>query len=334
MNPDLKIAILLPAYNEEKTIATTVKDFHFHLPQASIVVIDNGSTDKTQPLVKEVFQTEKIKGKILFEPQKGKAFAVRRGILQTKADIFLMADADNTYPAADAKELLTPIWNNQADMVVGNRNHQGIYQKKNKRRFHFFGNSMVRSLVNFLFAAKLNDIMSGYRAFHRSFIELYPNLSQGFELETDLTLFALDKRFRIQEVPIHYQERPEGSLSKLSTFRDGARVLFCIAQILRYYRPFFFFTCLSFAIGFLGLIAAYPVFWDWFSYRYIYHIPLAILASSLELVALIAFAMGLILDAISRHSKVDFEYRYQKSLKFLKKNKKNTSHLAKKKEKK
>ena len=192
-------------------------------------------------------------------------------------------------------------------MVVGDRISAGHYASENKRPMHGAGNSLVRFLVNQLFAAELADIMSGYRAFNRRFVKAYPILVEGFELETDITLHALDKRFRIVEVPVEYQDRPAGSVSKLNTYRDGAKVLFVIMQVLRYYRPLMFFTTLAALMLAFGLAASVPVFNDWFRYQYIYHVPLAILAAASVIVSVIMLAVGLILDSIAHQQKMNYE---------------------------
>jgi glycosyltransferase involved in cell wall biosynthesis len=246
-------------------------------------------------------------GLVINELRQGKGNAVRRAFLDVDADIYVLADADLTYPAERVQDVIRPIQENRADMVVGDRLSGGHYLKENKRPFHNFGNELVRNMVNWLFRARLADIMSGYRAFSRNFVVNYPILVEGFQLETDMTLHALDKRFRIVEIPIEYLDRPAGSHSKLNTFRDGARVLFTITQILRFYRPLFFFGCVSAFACALGLAAAVPVLLDWLRYKYIYHVPLAILAASLEMVSVITFGVGLILDSVTHQEKMNFE---------------------------
>jgi hypothetical protein len=202
---------------------------------------------------------------------------------------------------------MMPILNNEADMVVGDRHTGGDYASENKRALHSLGNRLVRTLINTLFRAKLVDPMCGYRAFNRRFVKNYPILVEGFEIETDMTLHALDKRFRIKEVPLNFRDRPEGSVSKLNTIRDGARVLTTIWNILRYYRPLIFFGGAAVFFALLGLIASIPVWEDWFRDKYIRHIPLTILASGLEIVALVFGAIGLILDSISHQDRRRFE---------------------------
>ena len=309
MNIDLaNIAIILPAYNEELTIAETIRDFHTQLPNAHFVVVDNNSSDETSSIVRKVFADLGLHGTLLKEPRQGKGNAVRCAFMKIEADVFVMSDADMTYPAANVKELLEPVLSGEADLVVGDRHTGGDYGKENKRSFHGFGNNLVRSMVNRLFKANLADIMSGYRVFSRRFVKNYPILVSGFQIETDMTLHALDKRFVIKELPVKYQDRPEGSFSKLDTFGDGARVLFTIFQILRYYRPMLFFGTLGMIFFLAGLLAGYPVIMDWILYKYIYHVPLAILAAGLEISAILSLGIGLILDTITHQNKMAFEH--------------------------
>jgi glycosyltransferase involved in cell wall biosynthesis len=306
MHP-VRTAIILPAYNEELTIEATIRSFHAELPSAFIWVIDNKSEDSTQALARETIAQLGCPGGVIFEGRKGKGNAIRRAFHDIEADIYVLADADLTYPANRVHDLISPIKCNIADMVVGDRHSGGHYGAENKRALHGFGNQLVRGLVNRLFDAKLDDIMSGYRAFSRLFVKTYPILVEGFEIETDVTLHALDKRFRILEIPIEYKDRPTGSVSKLNTFSDGFKVLFTIARILRYYRPLVFFGSTSIFFFLSGLLTAIPVFMDWIQQRYIYHVPLAILATGLEIVAVVMFAIGLILDSISHQNKCLFE---------------------------
>lgn len=292
---------------KKKTISSTIEDFHTHLPDAEIWVINNRSVDSTESLARETLERLKCHGGVINEPRAGKGNAVRRAFIEIDADIYILADADMTYPAFQAHDLITPIVNGTADMVVGDRHSAGHYAAENKRAFHGFGNCLVRDLVNKLFGAKLADIMSGYRAFNRRFVKNYPILVEGFEIETDMTLHALDKRFRILEVPVEYRDRPEGSFSKLNTFRDGMRVINTITTVLRYYRPLAFFGTSALIFAALGLLAGIPVLGDWLREGYIHHIPLAILATGLQIVALILAAIGLILDSITHQDKRQFE---------------------------
>nr|WP_315253021.1 glycosyltransferase family 2 protein [uncultured Duganella sp.] len=302
-----QIAVVLPAYNEELTIAETIRDFATHLPEAQIYVINNNSKDQTGRIAREQLASLGRQGGVIDELRQGKGNALRRAFHSIDADVYVLADADMTYPASRARDLIVPIVENRADMVVGDRHSGGHYAKENTRSLHGFGNALVQRAVNMLFGAKLVDIMSGYRVFSRAFVKSYPILVEGFQIETDMTLHALHKRFRIVEIPVEYKDRPAGSFSKLNTLSDGAKVLFTIAQILRYYRPLMFFGSLAILAGVLGLLSAVPVLNDWFSYRYIYHVPLAVLAASLEIVAILLLAIGLILDSLTHQQRLQFE---------------------------
>jgi glycosyltransferase involved in cell wall biosynthesis len=301
------IALILPAYNEELTISRVIEVFHRELPEANIYVIDNNSSDRTFELAIDALKNSNIAGKVIREQRQGKGNAVRRAFLEIDADVYVMVDADLTYPASRVKELISPILNGDADMVVGDRHSLGGYQKENKRHFHSFGNNLVTKLVNKLFRANLVDIMSGYRAFSKKFVKNYAILVDGFEIETDITLHSLDKRYRIKEIPVEYQDRPEGSFSKLNTFSDGAKVIFTIFQILCYYRPLFFFGMIAIFFSILGFVAAIPVFDDWITHRFIYHVPLAILAVALELIAALSLSVSLILNSITRQYRMQCE---------------------------
>lgn len=307
ISANVVVTVVLPAYNEELTIDGTIRAFHDALPDAAIWVINNRSSDATETVARNTLMALDCSGGVLNESRKGKGNAVRRAFLEISADIYVLADADLTYPADRIHDLMAPIIEGYADMVVGDRHSAGHYAAENKRALHGFGNRLVRNLVNRLFNANLADIMSGYRVFSRRFVKSYPILVEGFEIETDVTLHALDKRFRIIEIPVEYQDRPEGSVSKLNTFTDGAKVLFTIAQILRYYRPLLFFGSISAGFFLLGLLSSYPVIMDWLVHRYVYHVPLAILAAGLEISAVMALGIGLILDSITHQNKMAFE---------------------------
>lgn len=295
---DSQVAVILPAYNEEVTIAETIEEFHRELPNAAIYVIDNNSKDRTQAIADSTLRTLGIEGGVIFEGRQGKGNALRRAFLEVDADIYVLADADLTYPASRVHDLIDPIVRNRADMVVGDRHSGGHYAQENDRPLHGFGNALVQHMVNRFFRAKLVDIMSGYRVFNRRFVKSYPIMVEGFQIETDMTLHALHQRFRIVEIPVEYKDRPQGSVSKLQTLPDGARVVFTIAQILRYYRPLIFFGTLGVLFGLASLLCALPVFDDWARERYIHHVPLAILASALGIVAIMTLGVGLILDTV------------------------------------
>ncbi len=301
------IAIILPAYNEELTIAETIEAFYRELPDARIIIVNNNSDDATALIAQDTLKRLNAFGEVINEFRQGKGNAVRRAFMNIDADIYVMSDADMTYPANRVHDLIKPVIDGQADMVVGDRLSNGDYKQENKRSFHNLGNNLVKGLVNRLFRANLADIMSGYRVFSRKFVKNYPVMVEGFEVETDVTLHALDKRFRIIEIPIEYIDRREGSFSKLNTFSDGAKVIFTIAQILRHYRPLLFFFAIALLFGLLGLYYSIPVFEDWFTYQEVHRLPSAVLAASLELVAVMAIGVGLILDSITHQNKMFFE---------------------------
>lgn len=301
------IALILPAYNEELTIAATIEAFFAELPQAQFIIINNNSKDATATIARQTLTRLGARGRVIDEFRQGKGFAVRRAFMDIDADVYVMADADCTYPAERVHDLIAPVLSDSADMVVGDRHTLGHYKEENTRPLHNFGNWLVSRLINSMFSAELADIMSGYRAFSRRFVKNYAILVAGFQIETDVTLHALDKRFRILELEVTYKDRPPGSFSKLNTLSDGAKVLFTIAQILRFYRPLRFFGVVALLFGVCGLIAGIPVINDWLQFRFIYHVPLAILATALEMMGALSLAIGFILDAISHQAKLDFE---------------------------
>lgn len=303
----LTIAVVLPAYNEENTIAATIDGFRQALPEASIWVINNRSIDGTERTAQEALAQLGCTGGVINESRPGKGNAVRRAFTEINADIYVLADADLTYPPVQARLLISPLICGDADMVVGDRHSNGRYAAENKRLFNNLGNKLVRWLVNKLFRSKLVDIMSGYRALSKQFVKNYPILVDGFEIETDMTLHALDKRFRIIEIPVEYKDRPEGSASKLNVLRDGFRVIRTIFNILRHYRPLLFFGSAGIVFMALGLAAGIPVIEEWIQYQFIYRVPLAILATGLGIISIMLIAVGLILDLIAHQDKLNFE---------------------------
>lgn len=305
----MEIAVVLPAYNEEKTIRDVVLDFDRELPNASIYVIDNNSKDMTNSIAKETLEAIGNRGRVLFEGRQGKANAIRKAFTEIEADIYVMVDADMTYPASDVHRLIQPIESGAADMVVGDRMSEGKYYSENKRKFHNFGNNFIKFCINTIFKTDMKDIMTGYRAFSKKFVKNYPILIEGFELETDITLHALDNRFPVVEVPIDYKDRPEGSFSKLNTFRDGFRVIFTIVKMLKNYRPFTFFGSLSLICLFFGLLAGLPVVFEFLRTQYVSHVPLAILATGFMIFSLLLFSVGLILNTVVKLHKIDYELR-------------------------
>ena len=293
------IAIILPAYNEELTIADTMKDFFSVCPDAEIYVIDNASKDRTNELARAAYQTLGCKGRLMEEPRKGKAAAVRKALMEINADIYVMADSDMTYPASDLPALLAPVIEGRADIVCGNRHSSGVYKRENKRPMHDFGNNLVRWLINTLFQGSLEDILTGYRVMSKRFVKNYPILANGFEIETEMSIHALDKGYSILELPTDYRDRPEGSFSKLNTITDGILVLKTIFSIFVKYRPLLFFTfCAIFFAASALAAGAFPVM-EYLHTGNILHIPLAILASGLSILSMLSFSVAVILDGLA-----------------------------------
>lgn len=298
----MKISILIPCYNEEITIEKVIKDFKCELPDAEIYVYDNKSTDNT-------YEIAVRNGAIVKKEYKqGKGNVVRSMFRDVESDIFVLVDGDDTYPAESIHKMIKPIIEGHCDMVTGERLSNGSYdQQKNKRTFHSLGNNLVTRLVNKCFRASIHDVMTGYRVFNRRFVKNTPILCAGFELETEMTLHALDKGFRILEVPIDYQDRPSGSSSKLNTFRDGYLVLKTIFRVIKDYQPLTFFSLLSLLFLLCGLTAGIPVIKEFMQTGYINKIPSAILAVGFILSSGISITCGLILDTIVRQHKENFE---------------------------
>ena len=297
-----KIAILIPCYNEEKTIEKVILDFKKELPEAQIYVYNNNSTDKTLEIASSV------DGIIVKnEYNQGKGNVIRRMFREVDADIYVMVDGDDTYPAEEVHKLIEPIVEGKADMTVGDRLSNGTYKNENKRKFHEFGNNLVKKSINVLFDNKLKDIMSGYRAFSRIFIKNIPILSPKFEVETELTLSALDKRFIIKEIPIIYRDRPEGSVSKLNTLQDGFKVIKTIVKMYKDYKPRKFFFIIAFILFLLGLIIGLPVIIEFAKTHYITKLPSAVLATGFMLISAVALQSGIILDTIVKANKEKYE---------------------------
>lgn len=307
MPQSLSIAIIIPAYNEALTIAEVIRRFSPALPEAELVIVDNRSSDNTGELAKKALAECGAKGRVLFELRPGKGNAVRRAFHDVVADVYVMIDADMTYHPEDLPAMLAPVLNGEADLVVGDRLSTGDYRKENKRPFHNLGNALVKGLINHLFKVNLRDVMSGYRVMTRRFVEHTPILRAGFELETESTIFALDNRFRIVEVPIKYTDRPEGSFSKLNTFQDGARVIATIFRILRDYRPSVFFGTAALLLISLAFLAGSLPVYDYIQYRFVYRVPMAILATGLMLLGMMLAGVSLILTSINNYFRALFE---------------------------
>lgn len=295
------IAVLIPCYNEALTIATVVQDFKKALPGAVVYVYDNDSNDDTARIAKEAGAVVKK------EPKRGKGNVVRSMFRDIDADVYIMVDGDDTYPASAAPALIEPIIQAEADMVVGNRHANGSYKEKNSRALHNFGNNLVVYLINKLYRCELGDIMSGYRALSRDFVKHFPVNSEGFEIETEMSMHALDKRFSIVEVPIEYKERPEGSVSKLNTFVDGFKVLKTIFWLFKDYKPLAFFSWVALLFFLLSLVAGVPVIVEFLQTHYVSRVPSAVLAVGLMLIAIMALFVGFILDTVVKQHRENFE---------------------------
>lgn len=301
-----KVAVLIPCYNEAVTIGKVVDDFKRVLPDADIYVYDNNSKDNTAAIAED-------HGAIVrTEPRQGKGNVVRQMFREIDADYYIMVDGDDTYPAEAAPRLLEPLMNDTADMTVGDRLSNGTYGEENDRAFHGFGNNLVRWLIKVIYGYAFDDVMTGYRAFNRIFVKTMPVLSEGFQIETELSIHAVDKRFRITDVPIDYRDRPEGSYSKLSTFGDGAKVLRAIASLFKDHKPMAFFGWLALILIVLGLIAGIPVIAEYFQTGLVPRFPTAILAIALVICGALSFTAGIILDTVAKTGRKQWElFTYQ-----------------------
>ena len=289
---DKKIAVLIPCYNEELTIVKVIKDFKKVLPNADIYVYDNNSIDDSVKLAKSA-------GAIVrYEIRQGKGNVVRSMFRDIDADCYLMVDADDTYFAKDAKKMCNLVLKDNYDMVVGDR-LSSTYFTENKRLFHNFGNRIVRFLINKLFKANITDIMSGYRAFSYEFVKSYPVISKKFEIETEMTIHAIDKNFRIKTIPISYKDRIDGSVSKLNTYKDGMMVIKTIGQLVKEYKPRLFFNSCSFIFLIVSLILGVPVFMDYFETGLVPRFPSLIVSMIFLVISLLLFISGVILEVIS-----------------------------------
>lgn len=297
---DKKIAVLIPCYNEAKTIEKVVKDYKSVLPNADIYVYDNNSNDKTDEIAK------KAGAIVRYEYRQGKGNVIRTMFREIDADCYLMIDGDDTYPKENAKEMCDLVLSGKADMVIGDR-LSSTYFTENKRPFHNLGNKMVRFLINKLFKNNIKDIMTGYRAFSYEFVKSFPVLSKGFEIETEMTIHAVDKNFKLIEVPVTYRDRPEGSVSKLNTYSDGFKVLKTIASLFKEYKPASFFNIISIICLIIALILGVPVVIEYFNTGLVPRFPTLIVAGIALLVALLLCITGIILQVIVKKHKELYE---------------------------
>ncbi|MDY2940757.1 MAG: glycosyltransferase family 2 protein [Varibaculum sp.] len=294
-----RVAVLIPCYNEEVTIEKVVKDFQRVLPQATIYVYDNNSSDRTAVIARAA-------GAIVrFEPRQGKGHVVRQMFRDINADYYLMVDGDDTYPAEEAPAMLQPLFDGIADTTIGDRLSNKTYERENKRHFHSFGNDLVRWLIKLIYGYSYSDVMTGYRGFTRAFVKSMPVMSKGFQLETEMSIHAVDSRARIINVPIAYRDRPEGSCSKLSTFGDGSKVLATIVALFKDYKPMAFFSVMAAMLFILGLLVGVPVVLEFVATKYVTKVPSAILAVGFVFSALLTLSVGIVLDTVAKnHRKV------------------------------
>jgi glycosyltransferase involved in cell wall biosynthesis len=289
---ELKIAFIVPCYNEELTIESVIKDAKSAVPEAALYVFDNNSTDKTA-------QTALSLGaQVISEKRQGKGFVVQSIFNKVDADLYIMVDGDDTYDLSRIQDMIALVKQDQADMVVGNR--LATHTSKAFRPLHTFGNKLVRFLINKLFRANLKDIMSGFRVMKREFVKNINIMSSGFEVETEMTIKALKYGYVIKEIDINYRERPEGSHSKLNTIKDGMVVLKTIFIIFKDYKPLLFFSVISGILLVISLVSGSVVITEFLETRYITHIPLAIFASGTMILSIILFITGIILDSTNR----------------------------------
>jgi len=294
------VAVLLPCYNEESTIGKVIDDFRRALPDADIFVYDNNSTDATGTVALA------HGAHVSLEPHQGKGHVVRSMFIDIDADYYVMADGDDTYAAELAQVLLDPLVEGRANMVIGDRLSNGTYAQENKRKLHGTGNTLVRRLINILYHSSVNDVMTGFRAFDRFFVKTMPVLSSGFEIETELTIHALENRFAIREIPIPYRDRPAGSVSKLSTISDGRKVVWTIVKMCKAHRPMLFFGTWAVLFGLAGLLVGAPPVLEYFQTRFITKLPSAVLATGLVLLSGMMMMCGLILSTIVQKSKQSY----------------------------
>ena len=300
-----KIAVLIPCYNEEKTIAKVVRDVKENLPEAVVYVYDNNSTDKTVELAKEAG------AKIRYEFKQGKGNVIRRMFREIDAQCYLMIDGDDTYPLNCAGEMVDKVLNRGADMVVGDR-LSSTYFTENKRPFHNFGNSLMRTGINWLFHTDIKDIMTGYRAFSYEFVKTFPVFSKGFEIETEMTIHAVNYNMHVENVVVEYRDRPEGSVSKLNTYSDGFKVIRKMFQLYKNYRPARFFGTLCLILLLLAAGGMTPVFIEYIETGLVPKFPTLIAGGFVALAGIQSFFSGMILEVLAAKDRRDFEYRFVK----------------------
>ena len=297
-----KIAVLIPCYNEAKTVRKVVEDFKRALPEATIYVYDNNSTDKTAEIAREAGAV------VRYERKQGKGNVIRRMFRDIDAECYIMTDGDDTYPAEYAQEMCNAVLDKNVDMVVGDR-LSSTYFTENKRAFHNLGNVLVRGLINIIYNGKIRDVMTGYRAFSYEFVKTFPVLSKGFEIETEMTIHALDKNMSVENVIIQYRDRPEGSVSKLNTYTDGFKVLKLIGTLYKNYKPLSFFSLISAILFLLGFAFFIPVFNEYLHTGLVQRMPSFLACVFFLLCGVQSFFVGLILQTIVNKSRQEFEIK-------------------------
>ena len=300
MKRDQKIAVLIPCYNESKTIEKVVKDYKKALPEADVYVYDNNPKDGTDEIAK------KAGAIVRYEYKQGKGNVIRTMFKEIDADCYLMIDGDDTYPAEHAREMCDYVLNGKADMVIGDR-LSSTYFKENKRPFHNFGNRLVRGLINTLFKSKVKDIMTGYRAFSYDFVKTFPILSKGFEIETEMTIHSLDKNFKLVEIPVQYRDRPDGSVSKLNTFSDGFKVIKTIIRLFKDYKPSLFYGIIGTIFTLISIGFVTPVFIDYFKTGLVPRFPTLIFSGFMLMIGIINYVCGVILEGVAKKYRLLFE---------------------------
>ena len=300
-----RVAVLIPCYNESKTIEKVVRDYRDALPDAVIYVYDNNSTDGTDELAK------KAGAVVRYEYQQGKGNVIRRMFADIDAECYVMVDGDDTYPAQNAPEMCRKVLEKRVDMVIGDR-LSSTYFAENKRPFHNFGNTLVRRSINVLFGSDIKDIMTGYRAFSYRFVKSFPVVSKGFEIETEMTIHAVDKNMSMENVIVEYRDRPEGSVSKLNTYSDGFRVLGTIFRLYKNYRPFKFFGTVALILAVISLCFAVPVVLEYIETGLVPRFPTLIVCGFVMMAAIQSLFTGMLLETVIQRNRQEFELELYK----------------------
>lgn len=309
------IAVLIPCYNESKTIKKVIEDFSRELPEAQIYVYDNNSSDNTDIIARNA-------GAIIkYEYRQGKGNVIRSMFRDIEADCYLMIDGDDTYPAESARQMVNLVLDKNSDMVIGDR-LSSTYFTENKRLFHNFGNMIVKKMVNLFFKGNVTDIMTGYRAFSPNFVKSYPVLSKGFEIETEMTIHALDKNLQLDTIPVTYRDRPAGSSSKLNTYKDGFKVIMTILRLFKDYKPFVFFGLIALLFALVSAILFFPVFFEFLKTGLVRKLPTIVVTGSTIIISMLSFVCGLILETESKKHKQLFEIQLNmiQMIRMIKKN--------------